>query len=645
MRGGITPKTLYENAPVFRYSNKPYQLTVISLHFRNNKDDDVDENNKIVKNCSKSYLFCFPVAFVVYFVYRAPKLNDISISIVICFECSAAEYDEISNTAWTYDCIELQCIRRKANSTYITTLETCNMLCSEPSLWPKPKNIFINRKNASTFDKNLILAKINAHTLIRRDLKQAFRIFLGNLPTSEYTAHGNEDVVSFKINITVDSQERRLELSTNESYSLSVQLTPNNSILANITAPTYFGARNALETLSQLIWWDTSVKKLKVYHGVRIDDSPVFAHRGVMVDTARNFFAIKSLMKVVDGMAASKLNVLHLHLTDSVSFPIELPNNPELSKFGAYGPQKIYTSEDIKGLIEYARIRGIRTILEIDAPSHVNEGWNHFNNDEENLIICGEENVFNGHLNPDNKNTFILLKSIYEDMLQLGTDSETFHIGGDEVDLICLGQTNASKAFVDPYEFWANFTNNILDTVVAANRNNKPKNLVLWSSPLTDYYLHLLNHSDNLVVQYWYGQLQPIVRHGNKIIFSTVGHWYLDCGFGPWKPSQTDGVCDPYTPWQTFYKYRPWEEESISKNQVLGGEACLWTEQVDESTLETRLWPRGAAFAERLWSDPDNFDSYDVYTRISTHIDRLSGRGFQVAAIWPLWCTQNPGKC
>lgn len=83
---------------------------------------------------------------------------------------------------------------------------------------------------------------------------------------------------------------------------------------------------------------------------------------------------------------------------------------------------------------------------------------------------------------------------------------------------------------------------------------------------------------------------------------------------------------------------------------ISGGEACLWTEQVDEWNLDSRLWPRAAALAERLWTDPQlDTTTYmiqeDVYTRLTTHRERLISRGIKPEAMWPAWCTQNPGMC
>ncbi|XP_057662875.1 probable beta-hexosaminidase fdl isoform X1 [Diorhabda carinulata] len=546
------------------------------------------------------------------------------------------------STISTYGCINNVCNLKvlKQNETQVN-LESCKRDCLYSNLWPIPTTVGITNLSESSFRKNHITLSVTSPNNVKKDINRAFDTFMNYLPSSSRSDINLTDIL---IKINVSSEELRPTLQTDESYYISIEKN-NKSVIVNIVSESYFGARHALETLSQLIWFDETSQNLQIYHGVEIKDKPAFPHRGLMVDTSRNFFPINKLLKVIDGMAANKLNVFHLHLTDSVSFPIVLPSNPWLAKYGAYSQKKTYTPDDIKGLIEYARIRGIRVILEIDSPSHVNEGWNQANTDTSKIIICGDEDVTNGHLNPDNPRTFQLLKSIYADLIQLGTDRETFHIGGDEVNLDCYEKTEAAGKFEDVYDFWVDLNHKIFEVVGEAFRNETPKNLVIWSNDLTSYRLQNLKYSNNLVIQYWYGRLDPIIKNGNQIIFSTVGHWYLDCGFGPWKPSEDTGSCGPYTHWKVFYNYRPWENYPSNKKQFLGGETCLWSEQVDVDSLETRIWPRTAAFAERVWSDLPFFDPHNVVTRLSAQRDRLIRRNLQVAAIWPEWCTHHPGKC
>lgn len=180
------------------------------------------------------------------------------------------------------------------------------------------------------------------------DFREAYTIFVNNLPACPNCLE-SETIVIITINVTQD--DRKPELTTNENYNLEVN-GGNQNISINISAATYFGARHALETVLQLIWYDRIDHTLKIFHDLIIQDSPVFSHRGLMIDTARNYIPTNILRKAVDGLAASKMNVLHLHLTDATSFSIILPNNPGFAEVGAYGDHKVHKPDDIKGIIK-----------------------------------------------------------------------------------------------------------------------------------------------------------------------------------------------------------------------------------------------------------------------------------------------------
>lgn len=168
-----------------------------------------------------------------------------------------------------------------------------------------------------------------------------------------------------------------LTLDTDESYRLELALR-GKLLEARITARSYFGVRHGLETLGQLIWWDEAAGKqgaLRVLTRASIEDKPAFPYRGLLVDTGRQFFPVEELKRVIDGMAATKLNTLHWHLTDSQSFPFDSAQFPEMARWGAYSGDQIYTPDDVKDLADYARIRGVRIVVEIDSPAHAGAGW------------------------------------------------------------------------------------------------------------------------------------------------------------------------------------------------------------------------------------------------------------------------------
>jgi len=149
----------------------------------------------------------------------------------------------------------------------------------------------------------------------------------------------------------------------------------NFQVEVHITASTYFGARHAVETLGQLIVFDDLRNQIQVANDVYIMDGPRYPYRGILLDTSRNYVDKETILRTIDGMAMSKLNTFHWHITDSQSFPYVSKTWPKFAKYGSYTSTKIYTSEMIKEIIDYALIRGIRVLPEFDAPAHVGEGW------------------------------------------------------------------------------------------------------------------------------------------------------------------------------------------------------------------------------------------------------------------------------
>jgi hexosaminidase len=164
-------------------------------------------------------------------------------------------------------------------------------------------------------------------------------------------------------------------MQTDESYELSIS-DPEN-IEVNITAKSFYGARHGLETLSQLIVYDDINNQLKCLSSIQISDGPKFKHRGISFDTSRTFFSVDSIKRLIDTMAMVKMNVFHWHITDCQSFPIYIKSHPELTKYGAYSKKKVYTPDNVRELVEYGKIRGLRIIPELDMPAHVIFSNNH----------------------------------------------------------------------------------------------------------------------------------------------------------------------------------------------------------------------------------------------------------------------------
>nr|XP_023022857.1 probable beta-hexosaminidase fdl isoform X1 [Leptinotarsa decemlineata] len=574
---------------------------------------------------------------------------------------------------WTWDCVNQRCEKRhKKESQQPVSLATCSMLCGSTQLWPQPTGPVTLGSRAVTFKHTQLEFESNVVGPAQPLLIQAYNTFNDNVVSlverKDYLLEKSDIQVFFiRVYITQPAVVR-LKLTTDESYS--IVLKPHeNEVIANITAKTFFGARHGLETLSQLIWWDEHANggMLKVIRGATVQDSPIFAYRGLMVDTARNFMSVESLKRVLAGMSASKLNVFHWHVSDTQSFPLIVPSVPQLAESGSYGPEMTYSPEEVRALVEFARMRGIRVLLEVDTPAHAGNGWAWGPkeglgelavciNERPWSLYCGEPPC--GQLNPENPHVYEVLEKLYRDLLDLSDEREIFHIGGDEVNLECWAQHfqkgSTAYNYTDLHELWGEFMQKAMKKLTAANGGVKIPHVIVWSSKLTKRpYVNKFLDKSNVVVQSWGGSqwldTPDLIADGYKVIISHVDAWYLDCGFGRWRETG-DAACDPYRPWQTVYNHRPWQQVHLDKKFIIGGEACLWSEQFDEGSLDARLWPRAAAFAERVWSDPQldlatlNIQE-DVYTRLSTQRDRLVSRGIGAEALWPEWCTQNPGMC
>jgi hexosaminidase len=186
--------------------------------------------------------------------------------------------------------------------------------------------------------------------------------------------------------------------------------------------------------------------------------------------------------------------------------------------------------------------------------------------------------------------------------------------------------------------------------MVQANGNKKFQHSVVWNS---DWAKMKCLPPQNFTIQVWLAsksQIKQFIDAKYNLIISHVDAWYLDCGFGAWRSPSGQGSCPPFKAWYTVYNYRPWNDYNLKLNHeqmkyILGGEACMWTEQVDENSVDTRIWPRSIALAERLWSDPNEPPSQKTINRFSIFHTRFLQLGLKADAIFPKYCEQNQEEC
>lgn len=220
-----------------------------------------------------------------------------------------------------------------------------------------------------------------------------------------------------------------------ESYSLTVSDEGD----AKLVAVSSIGVLRGLETFAQLFYqhsagtfWYTP------YAPVAVRDAPRFPHRGILMDTSRHFFPLPDILRTIDAMAWSKLNRLHIHVTDSQSWPIVIPALPEVSEMGAYHPSQTYSPEDVDRIQKYGAERGVEVYFEIDMPGH--SGAVALSHPE--LIVAYNEQPYYwwcaqppcGAFKLNNSAVDEFLETLFDDLLpRVAPYAAYFHTGGDEL--------------------------------------------------------------------------------------------------------------------------------------------------------------------------------------------------------------------
>ncbi|KAK5648924.1 hypothetical protein RI129_003816 [Pyrocoelia pectoralis] len=562
------------------------------------------------------------------------------------------------DSVWTWTCKNQSCekVRVQPESKPIS-LAACKISCDPyGTLWPQPTGRVELGGELVPVDPNNI--EINENGNENKLVRAGYRHFQTNLQklgkgAEDQSGKGAKLIVTVKIE---DPSQMQLRLTTNESYSLRVSQSSTGSINADIMAPTYFGGRHGLETLGQLIIYDDILNNLQIPNDVYITDGPVYPYRGVLLDTARNYISVDTIKRTIDGISASKLNTFHWHITDSQSFPYVSRSNPDLSRLGAYSPRDVYTPDDVQDVIEYAHERGVRVLPEFDAPAHVGEGWQ-----DTDFVACFNSQPWGqycveppcGQFDPTKPKLYDALEGIYKDMVRQ-FNPDIFHMGGDEVSISCWNSTYSIVKWMadrgwgtteeDFIKLWNHFQTQALERFDKHTKEKLP--IIMWTSTLTKKeYVEKYLPKDRYIIQVWTAKNDPeifeLLKKGYRLILSNYDALYLDCGYASWVGEGTNW-CTPYKGWQSIYNNSPYIYNNA--NQFLGAEAALWTEQVDDTAVDNRIWPRAAALGERLWAEPAH-TWREAENRMLVHRQRLVNRGIAADALEPRWCLQNENNC
>ena len=404
--------------------------------------------------------------------------------------------------------------------------------------------------------------------------------------------------------ITTDHESKAVqELGEDESYSLEV--APAG---AKLHAANPLGTLRGLQTFLQLV---SVTANGFAAPAVSIQDEPRFPWRGLMIDSSRHFIPLEVIKRNIDGLEAVKMNVFHWHLSDNQGFRVESHKLPKLQENGSDG--LYYTQEEIRDVIAYARDRGVRVMPEFDMPGHSTAwfvGYPELASGKGPYQIARKWGVFDPAMDPTNEKTYKFLNELIGEMAKLFPD-QFFHIGGDEVNGKEWDANPNIQAFMQAHGIKNNeglqayFSQHVQDLVVKHG-----KTPVGWDEILVP------GVAKAIVIQSWRGadSLAAAARMGYRGILSNG--YYIDLGWSAARHYAVDpmgGAAASLT--------------AEEKERILGGESTMWSEYVGLENIDSRIWPRNAAIAERFWSPQATVDVASMYQRMEAESKRLEWLG------------------
>lgn len=445
------------------------------------------------------------------------------------------------------------------------------------------------------------------------------------------------------LSITAEAQKPLGE--RDETYTLSV---PSNGSAASITATSTLGLFRGLTTFGQL-WYEYDDTIYAINTPLDVEDSPAYPYRGLLLDTARNYFPVSDLLRQLDAMSMVKINQFHWHVVDSQSFALQIPGYEELAEYGAYSPQMIYSASDVAEIVSYAGARGIDVLVEIDTPGHTAA----IGDAHPDFVACnlarpwadyaaeppaGQLRMANGTVAEWTAGLFSAVAEMFP--------STIVSTGGDEVNTYCYQEDPETQAILKASDFTLE---EALNTFVMGTHGallKAGKTPAVWEEMVLDYNLTLSNETLVLV---WISSedVQAVAEKGFRVIHAASNYFYLDCGAGEWIGDDPSGNswCDPFKTWQYTYTFDPLANLTAEQYPlIMGGQQNLWTEQSSPSNLDPIVWPRAASSAEVFWSGAGG-NLTAALPRLHDVSFRMQQRGINSIPLQPLWCALRPFEC
>lgn len=429
-----------------------------------------------------------------------------------------------------------------------------------------------------------------------------------------------------------------------ESFRLTC--TPDQVL---VVAGDAAGAHYAAQTIRQLCGPDAfraaASGPWTVPCGV-IEDRPRFEWRGCLLDVARHFLPKSGVLRFVDLLAAHRLNVLHLHLTDDQGWRIEVPDRPRLTEIGAWRTESMvgapplgttdgrphggyYTTADLREIVGYAAAHGITVVPEVDVPGHTQAAiaaYPELGNLTAELPVWTQWGINPNVLNAK-ESTVDFFRHVFDHVADV-FPSTVIGVGGDEVPLdqwqgraarrrvTELGLSNAAEL-----HGW--FVRRIAAHLATHGRRALGWDEIAGVGPVPD----------GTIIASWRGEQAGVAaaRAGFDVVMCPEQHVYLDHrqSADPDEPIPVGGVHTL----DDVYRYEPIPAglSGAAAEHVLGAQAQLWTEHLDSGRrLDYAAFPRLAAFAEIVWSPVDRRDLADFRRRLNgAHLARLDALGVE----------------
>ncbi|MBW4030196.1 MAG: beta-N-acetylhexosaminidase [Acidobacteria bacterium] len=413
-------------------------------------------------------------------------------------------------------------------------------------------------------------------------------------------------------------------------------------------------ALTALRQLGPAQLWSRTPSELATWTLDALDlvDAPSFAWRGVHLDVARHFFDVAAVRRLIDLLAAHRLNHLHLHLNDDQGWRVEVPAWPGLTTVGAWRSGSpvghehddvrddvahggFYNAADVAELVEHARRRHVRLIPEIDLPGHAQSllaAYPQFGNTGAPLEVWTHWGISHHVLNVEAA-TLEFADEVVRYVAGLFPDSPV-HIGGDECPSVQWERSAAARdvmdqrGFDDPRQLQGLFTERLTRSLLAEGRA-----VLAWDEVLDAEVI------PGTTICAWRSARKGVeaAERGFDVIMAPMQHLYFDwlSSDGPEEPVAVAPW--PYvTTWEKVYGVAVIPEglHPAHHHHVRGAQAQLWTEYIDSvARLDYMAFPRLCAFSEVVWGTGGDVEEFRP--RLEHHLRRLDAMGVAYRALDP----------